>query len=284
VVREGLAVDIVGEGPPVLVFPYPHGSTTAPMAHDALAARLVEIGRRVVTFDPPGAWRSERRPRCDLPEMLSCAEEALACAGITDAVDVAGHSMGAFCALAWALERTERTARLVLVGVPTGGWWPILRDRGLPFSFPIWDRRFWQYAGWGIVLGQGRGSLALHKRHMRLGDEADIHHPELVPPLVLDDGDELRPAPVRNRWIREVAGLDLGPRLGQVRAPTLVCAGRHDRSTPLRANRRAASQLRARLVVFEDSGHAPFLEEPARFRDEVARWLGEVPPTEGRRS
>src|SRR5690606_27678366 len=55
-------------------------------------------------------------------------------------------------------------------------------------------------------------------------------------------------------------------RLHGVAAPTLVVVGRHDvvSSWPqaLRITRRVPG---AELVVFEDSGHFPWLDEPARF-------------------
>jgi proline iminopeptidase len=46
------------------------------MGEDVLAQVLVELGRSVVTFDPPGAYRSTRPMRCDMAEMVDCAVEA----------------------------------------------------------------------------------------------------------------------------------------------------------------------------------------------------------------
>jgi non-heme chloroperoxidase len=59
---------------------------------------------------------------------------------------------------------------------------------------------------------------------------------------------------------------DARPFLPQVALPTLLCWGRHSALTPLAAGEFIAQpQPNARLVVFEESGHCPFLEEPARF-------------------
>ena len=112
-VHDGLAVYRLGSGEPVLLFPYPHGSTLRSMAEDSLAALLAGLERQVITFDPPGAYRSTRPMRCDMAEMLACAGEALHACRIKLPVDVVGHSMGSLCALALAIERPELVRRLV---------------------------------------------------------------------------------------------------------------------------------------------------------------------------
>ncbi len=114
-VSDGLAVYRTGSGEPVLVLPYPHASTVRPMGEDALTATVVGLGRSVVTFDPPGAYRSNRAMRCDIGEMVDCALESLAVSGLRAPVDVVGHSMGALCALALAIERPGAVRRLVII-------------------------------------------------------------------------------------------------------------------------------------------------------------------------
>lgn len=103
--RNGLAVYRRGCGPEVLVPPYPHASTHRPMAEDRLADLLVGAGFAVVSFDPPGAYRSSRPMRGDMAEMLECCVEAVEVAGIRPPVRVVGHSMSSLCALGLAIER-----------------------------------------------------------------------------------------------------------------------------------------------------------------------------------
>ena len=51
-----------------------------------------------------------------------------------------------------------------------------------------------------------------------------------------------------------------------MQVPTLIVVGRHDWITPVEAAEELAGLLpSAELVVFEDSGHAPQLEENERF-------------------
>lgn len=102
--------------------PYPHAAT---IVGDRTLTVLVEgleaLGRRVITFDPPGAGRSSRSMRLDMPEMIECSEEALAHCGLEDEpLDVMGHSQGGFVALEFAIERLDRVRRLVLVGAGAG--------------------------------------------------------------------------------------------------------------------------------------------------------------------
>lgn len=96
-VLDGLALYTVGSGEPLLLFLYPHGHTTEPMAQGPMAGILAGMGRTVVTFDAPGAFRSTREPVGDVAEMIRSADETLDRLGITGPVDVVGHSMGGAC-------------------------------------------------------------------------------------------------------------------------------------------------------------------------------------------
>jgi proline iminopeptidase len=68
--------------------------------------------------------------------------------------------------------------------------------------------------------------------------------------------------------------LSYADRLDQISAPTLVVVGRYDTYTPRPCAQELADGIPgARLVVFERSGHSPFVEEPARFREVVGSFL-----------
>ncbi len=68
-------------------------------------------------------------------------------------------------------------------------------------------------------------------------------------------------------------GLDLRPRLGEIRVPTLILHGRWD-PVPLAASETLAARVPgARLVVFEDSGHALYTEETEKFVRELDAFL-----------
>src|SRR3712207_4639141 len=93
VVHEGLAVYAVDSGEPVLLMPYPHAaSVVGSPTLTALIEGLRNLGRKVITFDPPGAGHSTRAMQLDMPEMLRCAEEALILCSVSEPTDVMGHS------------------------------------------------------------------------------------------------------------------------------------------------------------------------------------------------
>jgi proline iminopeptidase len=68
------------------------------------------------------------------------------------------------------------------------------------------------------------------------------------------------------------------PRLAEISVPTLVIAGRDDWITPPRegAERIRAALPNSELVIFEDSGHFPFVEEQARFLNIVGEWIAHL--------
>ena len=69
--------------------------------------------------------------------------------------------------------------------------------------------------------------------------------------------------------------LDLTPKLASLYVPTLVLNGRWDMNVaPLTAWRLAHAIPGAKLVFFEQSGHLPSYEEPARYLQVLEEFLG----------
>ena len=279
-VVDGLAVYAVGSGEPVLLFPYPHGHTTEPMAQGPIASILIEMGRTVVTFDVPGAYRSTRDPIGDMNEMIRSADETLDRLGIQEPVDVVGHSMGGLAALAYAIERPERTQRLVLVtslsGFPTAARW------GFPGSaFRVYERDYWRIILWGIQLNGGRGSFALHKNLQNLMGRASYHDKTFFTPTAIEADDYEKGVPIRTIWSQNMYNrLSYADRLEEVQAQTLILAGKHDPEAPLPCSEELWQGIPdANLVVFEQSGHSPFIEEAPLFMETVKAFFNDEKET-----
>jgi proline iminopeptidase len=88
-------------------------------------------------------------------------------------------------------------------------------------------------------------------------------------------GDWLRPAAGRADWHRVADRLDYAPRLAELALPVLLLCGRHDPQYPPACTAELAAGIRgARVVWLDDSGHFPFLEQPAVFWPAVGAFLG----------
>ena len=91
-----------------------------------------------------------------------------------------------------------------------------------------------------------------------------------------------RAGAVRRSFYGLLAEYDPRDRLGAIQAPTLVLSGRHDWvSAPDEGPTELADGLSAEHVVFEESGHFPFMEEPDAFVNTVGRWLDGLATSRG---
>jgi proline-specific peptidase len=66
---------------------------------------------------------------------------------------------------------------------------------------------------------------------------------------------------------------DVRGRLHEIEVPTLVTSGRYDECTPRLAEEAQRGIPGAERVLFEESSHSAYIEEPERFRAVVADFL-----------
>lgn len=269
--RHGLAVYRIGRGEPVLLMPGPHRFERPGLdGFDSLVDGLVSAGRQVVTFDPPGSGLSRRPADLGLAEMLACTDETLDASGITAPVDALGHSMAGLVLLAYALERPSRIRRQVLVGTGSGGP-AYLRAPGA-----LWNRThpgFPGLAALGLLstIWPRRATETLLLNYIQRRSFVDPRHATVGR---VEPGDWLRRRRGRPEWHRIARRLDLTPRLVHVTVPTLVLCGRHDPQFPPACSRQLAARIpQADLVLFDHSGHSPFLDEPGPFWRSVQDFL-----------
>jgi proline iminopeptidase len=270
--HDGLAVYRFASGRPVFFMPGPHRFQRPGLrSADALIDGLARIGREVVTFDPPGSGRSTRSPRIGMAEMIACSDEALDVAGVATAVDAIGHSMGGFALLAYALERPERIGRLVLIGTGAGDY--------MSATGALWNgghRAFRAMATLGILQTLWP-RLAPEQLLRNLIERESFVDRRLARPERVRLVDWFRPKAGRTDWHGVARRLDYHARLREIHAPTLILCGRHDPQFPLACSRRLEEGIASsRLVVFDRTGHYPFIEEPDAFWAAVGRFL--APP------
>lgn len=277
-IAEGIAVYARGaqSAPTVLLMPYPHSMTIGPMIDSPLALMLEESGFHVISFDPPGAYASTRPAKVTMDEMIACAAETLDRLGIAHPIPVVGHSMGAYCSLAFTIERPDRVSALVLEGGLSG--FPSSMRHGLPGRWiKPFSADFFRLSLWGLSVAFGMSRAAGMKRFYDFYGAQLVANPDFHAPWPLAPKAARFPVPVRSKWpLNMFRGLDHSARLGEVSAPTWIAVGAHDRQTPPAcAEELLAGIPGSRLTVFTNSGHAPHLEERAAFQSELTAFLRE---------
>ena len=186
--------------------------------------------------------------------------------------DVIGNSMGGFIGAELAIAFSVRVSRLALVAA---AGLSVEHQRSEPGLAAL--RRLENvlafYSGW---IATRSDWFARRARTRRAVLSIVARHPHRLPaalaaeqirgsgkPGFIDALDALTDYPIRDR-------------LGDIECPTLVVWGTHDRLVPLRdASEFERLIPHARKVIFEDTGHVPMLERPARFNAELERFLAE---------
>jgi non-heme chloroperoxidase len=250
-----------------------HGAPTAPttlLVHgggcnrrvwDTVVPALLADSRAVVTLDLRACgWSDQDFDSMGVPELGRDVVRVVEALGLRS-VDLVGWSLGGAVVVEAALLLGPRVRRLVVVGGATPRF---LYDEDFPIGMPP--------EGLALI-SQG------------LADDRAAFYRGLVDRLFHQDRPDLRAwcfdifmsSGVRHdESIASLAEVDHRSALKAIDAPTLVCHGRHDQFVaPAFGEVLAAGLPNARLRVFEESGHAPFLEEPALFRAELLAFLNE---------
>ena len=261
----------VGDGGPVVLAL--HGGPGA--SHDYLRPQfdLLATGRTLLYYDQRGGGQSPtpRELPLDWPAHVADLEVVVREHGAPPAT-LLGFSWGGLLALLFTLEHPELVGRLVLVGpAPT-----------YPDAKRAYDAEFARRQA-SPTVAAARAALSAGGLREKDPDTFWRRAFELSVAGYFTDparARHLTPFRVCSRaqhavW-HSLKGMDLRSRLGLIDQPTLIVHGRHD-PVPVEASETLAHLLpHARLVVFEDSGHALYAEETERFVEVVGGFLGGV--------
>lgn len=253
-----LFVRVVGDGPDVVVL---HGGPGA--HHDYLLPQFDALarGRRLRYYDQRGGGRSpvDRDVAVGWREHVADLDALLDRWGIAPAT-ILGYSWGGLLAMLYATVHPERVGRLALVS-------PAAATAEGRAAF---ERRFAQRMNDPRIVAareelrqsglRERDPEAYRQRAFELSVAGYFRD--------FTNARELTPFRVTGRtqqavW-QSLAGYDLLPQLATLSVPALVTHGRHD-PIPIETAQATASALSARFVVFEHSGHCPYVEEYERF-------------------
>jgi pimeloyl-ACP methyl ester carboxylesterase len=268
---DGQLVHLRDEGPrgdpaPVVLL---HGLSSSLHTWEGWAAALRQQ-RRVITLDLPGhgltgPWTGSRAGHDYQPETLArFVLQVLDTRGVQRFV-VGGNSAGGDVAWRVALQAPSRVDRLVLVDA-----------LGPPFEggrFPL---------GWQIARVPVIGRLTewlLPRAFVAQGLAESYGHPERVTDALIDRYYELALREGNRHALRQrLTGWRPGEgaeRIATLKLPTLAIWGGQDRLIPPAVGREFARLIAgSRLVVFDDLGHVPQEEDPARTLQPVREFLG----------
>lgn len=224
---------------------------------------------RVVVFDARGSGVSEGNPPFTHEQWAADVEGLREWIG-ADQIVMAGGSYGGFISMEYAIRYPERVRALVL------------RDTSPDNSNEELSR--------ANALASDRVDLDLDKFY-RIMDGSTLSNQDLkecwaeILPLYDHDYDPAKVAerveatPYRfetHNWAftENMPRYDLKEQLPQISCPTLVTVGRHDWITPVSCSQTIADLIPgAELVVFEQSGHSPQVEEAELFQKVVREFL-----------
>ena len=234
---------------------------------------------RILLVDERSQGRSEPSP----PETWTLDQhardvDALATALGLERYVVLGHSFGALIALQHAVDFSGRPAGTVVSsGAPSERLLMSHVERELARFEPV-ELREQVQASWA------REAQAQTQDDVRalLSDQLPFHFADPRDPRIDDmraamSGAVYSPDVLRVAATEGYGHIEVEDRLGDVRHPVLVLAGRHDRTCSVAAGEALARGIAdAELVVLEHSGHMTFVEEPAAYVDAVRRFLARL--------
>jgi len=246
---------------------------------------LMSIEFNLIYWDMRGQGRSESVSN-DTITLEQCADDAKALCdylGIKKAFFL-GHSAGGFVAQLVALRHPEVVLGLVLCDTSAGRKFSqeerreagvrTLQDRAPTEVVEIANKLF-KPESLDEMMDKKR--IAAHQEFLlKVGPYylAPGHEDMFVPAMRYTTPTTR----VMDHFVAHILpNYDISERIKNIIVPTLVIAGVFDWvCTPL-ASRFIAEQIPyAKFVLFENSGHMPFIEEPERFNDLVVNFITEA--------
>ncbi|HKF73533.1 MAG TPA: alpha/beta fold hydrolase [Stellaceae bacterium] len=242
--KGGIEINYVteGSGPPVTLV---HGVGANLESWDAITASLARR-YRVVRMDLRGHGRSSRIETCRLQDFLDDVTLVLDALGIARTHFV-GFSLGGMIAQAFVLAHPERVERLALISAVAGRTpeeRASVQARGLR------------------VQQEGIASVSAAAQDRWFTEDFRRKHPDVVARRI----EELKANDHRSYATAYAAFAegDLGPRLHEIRHPTLIITGEHDiGSNPRMARFMHDAIPGSTLHILPKLKHSVLLEAPA---------------------
>ena len=193
---------------------------------------------------------------------------------------VLGHSFGGMVALEYALRYPQSLSHLVLLDTCGDNRWSqenapkVLAQRGYGPDVVQTARRFLT------------GTIAPREMLpsvIKLGNAYNPHTSLRQLPHTLISGlrTKLRPEALIYGLSQSLRGWNVMDRLGEIKVPTLVAAGRDDFQFPPEHQRALAAGLpNAQLVIIEQAGHNAHSDRPAEVIEAIRHFMASTQPSQ----
>ena len=265
-----LNVQVNGQGPPVIAL---HGAPgLGSHATPQRAFHPLTDTHALITYDARGSGHSQVIPPFTHEQWVADLDALREHFGFERFI-LTGGSYGGFISLEYVLRHPERVSHLVLRDTAARSYSEHAKANALARAkeFPAITEAVLER----IFAGTVRNNDDYKRCFEAIAPLYEKHYdPEAVKKKI--DNITFHFETKNYAFAHNLPNYDLRSQLAKVETPTLIIVGRHDWITPVEASEELASLMpNAELVVFEDSGHSPQLEENERFiatiRDFLAR-------------
>lgn len=275
----------VGRGDPLVLL---HGGPGA--SHDYLLPYLLPLARhhRLVFIDERGSGRSERLEDAKLYTVEAMVEdiEAVRKALGLGTIDLLGHSFGGVLAQAYALKYQDNLAHLVLCSTlhSTSAMNQVFRDIKAAMAPELRERidameRDGLY-GHGLDYERNRYTVEYMKAAWGEGYFPYLYR-RRPDPNYDPTADGMSWELYREMWGSHgeyvidgnLVSVEYADRLASLRVPTQINVGDHDECAPSLSEAMHELIPGSELVVFPDSGHMTFVDQPTMFIEAVEDFL-----------
>jgi len=261
-----LVYDEAGEGIPFVTL---HGGPgMGSRAGDWAAFQPLTDTYRLISYDQRGNGESEGKEPYSHEQFVADLE-ALRQVLDLGKIILLGGSYGGHIALEYALRHPENLHALILRDTAASNrYHETSKKRALSSGLPMDEGRLER-----LFAGKVRDNDDFRESFAMIQPLYNVYYDPA-------EGEKrLAQIPFRyetHNWAfsRNQPHFDLTGRLHEITVPALVTVGRHDWITPLGASEEIAAKLpRSELMVFENSGHSPQLEERERYLNVVRDFL-----------
>lgn len=240
-----------GEGRPLLLL---HGLTSN---HQMFYREIgyLKDKFRIIALDSRGHGKSDRPDEFTMEDHVADAIALLDHLGLSS-VNILGVSMGSYIAQGIAIKQPERVEKLILAATKSCGEQSSMAE--------MFDRYKDELQGMSIAEKLAMSSeLIFHNQ-----DAVNVWQKTIAKNSRMLNGEEQAAASAALR------DFDFRDELQQITAETLVISGKHDGLNPPEKGRETAVGIpNADYMEFQDSGHAPNVEQDRLFLGVVEKFL-----------